>query len=408
MKTEKRIPNHERIWDIAVVGKGMMGSATAKYLARNGKNVLLIGANEPQPGTEKDALVFSSHYDEGRVLRIRGTDETWTRLNLESSKAYGDLTKETGLNFHSPVGCLYVSTYPGDSYFEDQPDVKGFSGKIGPQILNNDELKTRFPDFHFPEGVLGYYESGPAGRINPRGLVKAQTLAFENSGGFTLPETVLSVDSEQNHYELKTNSGKAIRAEKLVLATGSFANFFDILPSELSLELKGENVILAAVSGKEALRLNNLPCLLYEIETREYEGIYVLGPVRYPDGKVYVKMGCNLPEDLRFSNLSSVQTWFRNDRGSDHIGKLTSVFRGLMPGVRFDSFISKRCIISRTPHKKPYIGLADGKGLFVATGGNGYSAMCSDALGWITANLALNGEFPEGYREEDFRLILRS
>ncbi|MEO7961277.1 MAG: hypothetical protein ABIR19_07015 [Ginsengibacter sp.] len=43
--------------------------------------------------------------------------------------------------------------------------------------------------------------------------------------------------------------------------------------------------------------------------------------------------------------------------------------------------------------------------MYVAAGGNGYSAMCSDALGSIAAHAVINGSFPDGFNESDFKPI---
>jgi len=54
---------------------------------------------------------------------------------------------------------------------------------------------------------------------------------------------------------------------------------------------------------------------------------------------------------------------------------------------------------------KPYIGWLDDQGLFVACGGNGYSAMCSDALGSIASHLLTKGVFPKEYSAATFKPV---
>jgi sarcosine oxidase len=76
----------------------------------------------------------------------------------------------------------------------------------------------------------------------------------------------------------------------------------------------------------------------------------------------------------------------------------------IMPRVRFDDCITKRCILTRTAsHGNPYIGQIDDQ-LYVAIG-NGWSAMCSDAIGRVAAHLMREGEFPEGCRSVDFEPV---
>ena len=104
------------IFDCIVIGKGLIGSAAARYLSLSLKAVAIVGPDE-HPDLKK-AIVFSSHYDQARVQRIIGADPVWTLLNLQSSRQYDFLEKESKISFHSKVGCLYVNPEGTDQYLE--------------------------------------------------------------------------------------------------------------------------------------------------------------------------------------------------------------------------------------------------------------------------------------------------
>ena len=55
-------------FDISVVGRGLMGTAAARYLAQMGHRVALIGPSEPQNRATHDGP-FGSHHDAGRITR---------------------------------------------------------------------------------------------------------------------------------------------------------------------------------------------------------------------------------------------------------------------------------------------------------------------------------------------------
>jgi sarcosine oxidase len=162
---------------------------------------------------------------------------------------------------------------------------------------------------------------------------------------------------------------------------------------------------LARVSKAEAFRLSNLPSLLYEIDTPQLEGIYSTQPIQYPDGNFYLKMGCNLPEDNYFgSDLKEVQQWFRNGDSDRHLAKMKEALMALMPNLKIEGCLSKRCILPRTmKHENPYIGMVH-EGLYLTTG-NGWSAMCSDGAGKLMASLIRNGKIPEGFNSRDFEPV---
>lgn len=126
-------------------------------------------------------------------------------------------------------------------------------------------------------------------------------------------------------------------------------------------------------------------------------GVYLTKPLQYPDGKYYLKLGANLPTDHLTREAAELTPWFRvgdSDHNLPALRRLVSDLLPALPVVRWPhpqlSWQTKRCAISRTVHGRPYLGSL-GPGLLVAAGGNGYSAMCSDALGQRAARL-LAGE----------------
>ncbi len=58
----------------------------------------------------------------------------------------------------------------------------------------------------------------------------------------------------------------------------------------------------------------------------------------------------------------------------------------MLPGVDFESFEMKPCLITDTPSGLPYVDqIADD--LYVAVGGNGHAAKSADAIGALAAGL---------------------
>ncbi len=86
-------------------------------------------------------------------------------------------------------------------------------------------------------------------------------------------------------------------------------NSLNLLEKKLFLRLKSENTIWAKVSKEEAMRLQALPSLLYEIETQEIQNIYLIQPIQYPDGEYYCKIGANMPGDIYFEKLEDIQKY---------------------------------------------------------------------------------------------------
>jgi sarcosine oxidase len=390
------------IYDSIVIGRGMIGSAAAKYLSQSKQNVLLIGPDEER--SEKEGIVFSSHYDQSRVQRIIGKDETWTLLNQQSANEYDSLENEAGIQFHSNVGCLYVNPYGSDAYLDNISKLAKKFNQNHQLFQNGASIHSFFPDFNFPPASEGMFEPSPSGFINPRLLIKAQLKMFEKNAAEILSDTINGISYENDEIKITTITGKIFYSKKVLLATGAFINFFNLLERKLDLKLKSETNILAKVSAAEAHRLAKLPSLLYEIMEPEIQNIYLVHPLQYPDGNYYIKMGANLPEDVFFNSLKETQDWFKSEINSAVLQTMQSALLRIISTLSLEECFLKKCIVAFTKHGKPYIG-ATGKGLYFAAGGNGYSAMCSDALGKIAATLLLENQFPKGFSQKNFEPV---
>lgn len=72
-------------FDVAVVGAGMFGSASSKYLSRNQASVALIGPDEPMcKQSASSQQTFGAYYDQARITRRLGWDEVWAGTDSRS------------------------------------------------------------------------------------------------------------------------------------------------------------------------------------------------------------------------------------------------------------------------------------------------------------------------------------
>ncbi|MBB5620987.1 sarcosine oxidase [Pedobacter cryoconitis] len=390
-------------FDIIVIGKGLVGSAAAKYLSFTNKRIAVIGPDEPSDYDK--ATVFASHYDQARVQRLIGKDKVWTRLNLDSVKQYYTIQEQSGIHFHNPVGCLYVNPAGRDEYLNKAAYLASQFNLDYTAYANGKELAADFNDYHFPESAQGLSEHSPSGLINPRLLLKAQLAIFEQHKGTNFKDTIIDITHHKRGYIVTSQEGHTYQAPKILLAAGSFVNFHNLAAQKLALQVKNEIILLAKVTPEQASELAKLPSLLYEIDNTITEGIYLIQPVQYPDGHYYIKMGCNLPEDIYFDRIEQVQDWFKKGNSDQFIHRLKQALLKILPHIEPLEYLTKRCIINRSVHGRPYIGETNQPGLYVASGCNGYSAMCSDAIGGVAAHLISHRKLPEHYSEKDFEIF---
>ena len=64
----------EIVYDVAIIGAGMIGSSAAKYVAEDGVKCILIGPKEPNNG------IHAAWFDEGRITRKLDKSIIWRDL----------------------------------------------------------------------------------------------------------------------------------------------------------------------------------------------------------------------------------------------------------------------------------------------------------------------------------------
>lgn len=268
---------------IAVIGRGMIGSAAARHLAKAGHKVMLVGPPEPADKSRHQG-VFASHYDEGRITRSLDPWPFWSRASRESIARYAEIAFESGVSFFHEVGLLMAGPEKSGPI---RAVARGAARDgIACLALQGAELRSRFPYFTFAEDTLALHEPANAGYINPRALVRAQCLAAERWGAQLSDAVVLGLDPQPDKITLQTSKGELV-AEQVLVCAGGFSN--SLLPESLDLTVYARTVVLLEVDQAEAVRLSGMPPLIW----LEPDGNdpYLLPPIRYPDGKTYLKMG---------------------------------------------------------------------------------------------------------------------
>jgi sarcosine oxidase len=380
--------------DIIVIGNGLFGSATTRHLAERGHDVLNIGAASSGPDVRgipeaqwPTHRVYSSHNDAARLTRLQDRDPAWADVTARAVDGYRRLEEASGITFFHDVGCLIVSRPGGDGVSADPIEVMNETG-VGFTFYEPGDPTWRgiWPSINFPDTHYVAFESSPAGYIQPKRLIAAQNTLAERAGAAFLVDTVSGISRTDDRFSVKTASGDTHRGAKVVVCAGAFTNFNGMLPEPAPVSLKSEVVILGEVTEADALSLADSPTVKYLIDVSDLESIYMVPPVRYEDGRYYIKMGANTSLDQPMTELDKIQEWFNSDTDPEYLPIFEPALRSLWPTVEFVSVRTQPCLITYSPDRVPIIE-HQGDGLFVATAGNGGGAKGSDAWGERTAEL---------------------
>lgn len=380
------------MYNYLVIGKGLFGAAATRHLTQLVDNVAVLGPDEPADWSQH-AGVFASHYDQGRIVSATGPDEVWNWLDRNAIAQYRPLETATGIRFYNPVGLIRAChrDAPLQNPGHRRKSYR-YSGDEGVEMMKADTMRQTY-HLQFPEGYDLFVEGAPSGYINPRDMVRAQLAAAAADGADIMLETAVSVQNHRTHIQVTTKEGHQYQAQKVLLATGAYTNCFELLPRKLALRVKSETIILGRVPNSEGERFKQMPPVTYEVDSPVLDGIYLLPPIRYPDGHFYVKMGCNTAADLWLHTFEEMWAWCVHGPSDVMKQPMQAAIMAIMPDLQVEHWQTKRCLVTYTPHGKPFIDVVEPGRIYVATAGNGTGAHPSDAVGRLAAQLMIEDEW---------------
>ena len=201
------------MYDVVVVGAGVMGSATAYWLSRAGKRVALLEQFSP-------AHVRASSADESRTIRYQYRGQAaYTRMVAGAVELWKEFDRQSGTDFYRETGTLTLQTQP-----DFEPLLDGFQGlcDLGytPRWLDASDIRREFPQFanvdsgYIMEGVGGYIAAGPATRA------LAEAAAEQGADVLTGAEVVEFRESGGRVTSVVTRDGRAFDGDVIVITAG--------------------------------------------------------------------------------------------------------------------------------------------------------------------------------------------
>ena len=378
-------------YDYIVIGKGLMGAAAARHLAAEHQSVAVIGPDEPANRAAHQGI-FGSHYDEGRITRILDPNPIWARLAQRSLGRYRDIEAQSGVAFYHEVGHLMVAPEPeaGTDYMACVQQVAK-DLDVACDTLADAAIAEQFPYLAFEPGSMAMYQSHTAGHVSPRLQVRAQVAAAQKQGVAVIPEIVQRVEPTPSAVAVTTASGQVFHGQNVLVATGGFSNTQALLPQPLAIDVYARTIVLFELGPDDIARLQGMPSIIYK--PRDPDGhCYILPPIRYPDGKYYLKIGGDT-QDHTLGSLEALQTWFRGKGRVESAQHLEAKLRRVIPGVQPLSVHSDSCVTTSTPSGQIYADrIGDGR-VGVLVGGNGSAGKSADEIGRVGALMMAHDEW---------------
>jgi sarcosine oxidase len=380
--------------DFLIVGNGMFGAAIARHLAPYAKvTVAGPGARADGPGG------YGAHHDEGRIIGDLSRDPVWSELNRRARDGMTELDP----TLITSCGALSATTRDGPDYLSVAAQLREHSG-ADIRTLTADAACAGFPMVRFgPDETILHQPA--AGHFSPRRYVALAMQSAQGNGTAIASGTVRALHTSATGTEAELNDGRRLRAEAAIVASGAFAAGSDLLPVPTALRAKSEVYVMAELDDQQAAELDTMPCINRMLGHPMLSDLYVLPPIRYPDGHTYLKFGANTMIDHWLPNPAAVRAWYDHGDDDGPLPALRETLTDLLPDVRIRSWHARRCADAYTAHRHPYIDILEPGRLIIALGGNGRGAQAADAVGYLTAHLALTGQWQSALPRDAFRHV---
>ncbi|CUH38173.1 Monomeric sarcosine oxidase [Jannaschia seosinensis] len=384
-------------FDFIVIGGGMMGAPCARHLAEGGASVALVAAPEPEVKTEWQGP-FGSHFDAARITRRVGADRDWSLLSRRSIDRYRDIETRTGKTIFHETGALMAGPEDGPmSKFTQDFLAVAAALDNPPEVLEVASAWERM-GLALPDETLATFEVRRGGWLDPRAMRDAQTALAHTAGAKVFAQAATARDGGV----VTLADGGRIAGGHVVVATGPHAASDGLLPRKPAMKVWARTVAFARLSEAEGARLASLPSVIWVPEGWQYD-LYMLPPVRYPDGRLYLKIGGQV-DGPRIHSAAEMRAWFHGAGDAEVGAQLLAEMRTVLPGLEAEATHTGPCAVVWSETGYPYIDAA-APGVTVLCGGNGAAAKSGDEIGRLGAMTARGESLTgEGYAT-DFHAV---
>ena len=356
----------ERMFDVAIVGLGAMGSAAALELSRRGAQVIGFDRFAP-PHT------WGSSHGDSRIIREAYFESpVYVPMVQRAFELWGALERASGATLMQRTGGLMIGE-PGGVLVDGALRSAREHG-LQHQVLSADEVHARSPVLQLEAEMVAVWEPR-AGVLSPEACVKAQ-LEQARAHGATLcvEQPVDRWQVESNGVRVLTARG-AYRAKQLVISAGAWVA--SLLP-ELALPFRIERQVLHWFTPKsqaDAFTPQRLPIHLWQFDgERFFYG--------FPD------LGAGLKMAFHHRGEFGVADAMRRDVDAAEVEEVRRAIRRFLPSGDGPLRASSVCLYTNTPDEHFWIDRHPSHAnVIVASPCSGHGFKFAPVVGEIVADL---------------------
>ena len=234
------------MFDVAVIGSGIMGAAVARELSRYNLEIVIIEKdNDVSCGTTKaNSAIVHAGYDakEGTLM---------AKYNVKGNAMYEKLCEEVDAPYRR-VGSYVLAFSEKEREHLKLLYERGINNGIPElEIIEKEEIRKREP--HVSEEAVAALYAGTAGITGPWELaIKLIENAMENGAELKLNSEVIKIEKVNEHFKITLKNGEEIKSKTVINAAGIYADILNNMVSENKFNITtriGKYYLLDKVQG---------------------------------------------------------------------------------------------------------------------------------------------------------------
>lgn len=367
------------MYDITIIGAGVIGTFIARELSKYDLKVLVLEKeNDISDGTTKanSAIVHGGYDAKPGTLKAK--------FNVEGNQMMEDVCRELDVPYKR-TGSLVIALSEDEMPTIKEIYERGLENNVpNMRIIDSKELKEIEPNIN-PE-AKGALLSETAGIVGPWELVIAlMENAMENGVELSLNSEVVDIEKRENGYKIYTNK-EEIDTRYVVNAAGVYADKIHNMISEPEFEInprRGQYFLLDKDAGDTVSRV------VFQCPTPYGKGVVVLPTVH---GNLLVG-----PDSQSIDDRDNLET------SDDRMEYVRNTAKKTSDKIPFNKVITSFAGLRASPNTHDFIikEVEDAKGFIDVAGIESPGLSASPAIGKYVANLLkeIDGNFKE---KEDF------
>lgn len=364
------------IFDVIVLGGGIVGASTAYSLAKQGQNVLLIDQFEA-------GHTHGSSHGDGRVVRFNYTEAIYVEMAMLAYEKWASLAEAVGEPLLQETGLIEYGVAGDEAIAVTEKILKQYA--IDYEKLDADEANRRFPQYHFEAGKDIIFQKGGAVAFATPAVKALWRLTEENGGQTQSGIRIETIDATPDSVTLASADGQVFTAKQVVITGGGWTNMLT-KQLDLDLPLTVTQEVLAYFAPKNDTvnhHVGTMPVMLDNHKLPNTEAVFYCLPIVDVQGvKVgWHHSGHNMnPDDARVipdEVLSALSSWIER----------------MFPHLECEPFEILTCLYTNTPDyhfildKHPHYD-----NVTIGTGFSGHGFKFGSILGDLLADLVLGNE----------------